>query len=138
MVCMEIEHSQNCPEGVCTKNGHDGVLGRACTQQWDVSMGPAPRDTSLLGAGDLVGGFITQSWRAHISHRVCASGEPAALERADSDLGAGELLGDLNIFQGLVMEGYLETCRCLLTFCKCLALWFNCCFTDIDPECIAH
>ena len=33
---------------------------------------------------------------------------------------------------GICYRKYLQ--RCLLTFCKCLVLWFICCIADIGPE----
>lgn len=41
-------------------------------------------------------------------------------------------------FGGLAVEDCLENCELLLSFGKCLVLWFICSFVDIDPECIAH
>lgn len=55
-----------------------------------------------------------------------------------SGCSVGELQEGTKILEGFVTEECLETCRSLLAFCKCLALWFNCCTTDIDSEYIAH
>lgn len=44
----------------------------------------------------------------------------------------------MKILEGLVTEECLETGRSLLAFSKRPELLFNCCITDIDPECIAH
>lgn len=153
MVFMKIERSQNGLEGACTQNGHiedfNCSLDRAAQPQRGARerpvptvrchMWPALAATSLLGTGDLVRGFVTPSWRAHTSHRRWATGKPKLLERDVTDLWL-QCRGTVTqkYLEGLVTEGCLETCRSLLAIFKCLALWFNCCTTDIDPEYIAH
>lgn len=41
-------------------------------------------------------------------------------------------------FGDLAVEDCLENCEHLLSFGKCLVLWFICSFVDIDPESIVH
>lgn len=41
-------------------------------------------------------------------------------------------------FLGIVLEGYLEVFRCLLTIFKYLLLWFICCIGYIDSEYRIH